>query len=50
MVIQNLFQFFKLDKNYCSDIGYSYFTDSDLIDDTTYIYKILFKRKSKVLE
>ena len=34
----------KTSNNYFNEVRYTYFTDSDLVDDTNYIYKILFKR------
>ena len=34
----------KQSNNYFSEVRYSYFTDNDLIDDTNYIYNILFKK------
>jgi hypothetical protein len=45
-MFKNLFNYFKLDKNCYKDVRYSYFTDDDLVDDTSYIYKLLFDKDS----
>ena len=48
-MLNKIMELFKIDKNtfYNTDFRYSYFTDSDLIDDTYYIYNLLFKRDSE---
>ena len=45
-MLNKIFDFFKIGeyKDYNTNFRYSYFTDSDLIDDTYYIYNFLFKR------
>jgi len=48
-MLNKIFDFFKIGEynDYNTNFRYSYFTDSDLIDDTYYIYHFLFKRGSR---
>ena len=46
-MFKDLFYYFKLDKSYYNDVNYSYFIDSDLIDDTNFIFDMLYKFNSK---
>ncbi len=48
-MLNRIIEIFKINENkYCNtEFRYTYFTDSDLIDDTYYIYNLLFKRNSE---
>ena len=48
-MLNRIIELFKInEKNiFNTDCRYTYFTDSDLIDDTYYIYNLLFKRNSE---
>jgi hypothetical protein len=47
-MLNKILELFKINENntFITDCRYSYFTDGDLIDDTYYIYNLLFKKKS----